>query len=225
MRRYGFDFPLEGSRVSQHRSRVGQKRAIGSERAEVGERPADVAGNDIEQRLRRRCEKADIELGIEKERRDIGAVENILQIVGCRALPLQRLLKLTVEGGQLLIQRLQLLFRRQQLFIGRLKFFIDGKASSLIAFCSSPDISRLWIAPSSSVRVASSSFSSSLTRGRLRRPIARPSLLSCIGWSMKQISSSSSPSLEVWLHGDVKGLRITVRGRPDLRTRRCAHSS
>ena len=45
-----FDLALDRREGLQHRSRVGQKRAIGGQRIEVGERPADVAGNDVEQR-------------------------------------------------------------------------------------------------------------------------------------------------------------------------------
>ena len=67
-----------------------------------------------------RREEADVEVGVEEERRDVGAVQDILQIVGRRALPLQRFLKLAVEGGQLLVERLQFLLRRQQLLVGRL---------------------------------------------------------------------------------------------------------
>ena len=59
-------------------------------------------------------------LGIEENRRDIGAVQDVLQVVRGRALPLQRFLKLAVEGGQLLVQRLQFFLRGQQLLVGRL---------------------------------------------------------------------------------------------------------
>ena len=57
---------------------------------------------------------------VEEERRDIGAVQDILQIIGGRPLPLQRFLELAVEGGKLLVERLQFLLRRQQFLVGRL---------------------------------------------------------------------------------------------------------
>ena len=106
--------------------RASARRApIGGQRVEVGERPAESLGNDIEQRLGRRREEADIEVGVEEQRRDIGAVQDVLQIVGGGALPLQRFLELAVEGGQLLVERLQFLLRGQQLLVGRLEFLVD----------------------------------------------------------------------------------------------------
>ena len=94
---------------------------------QIRKRTPDIAGNDAEQCLRGGREEADIEAGVEEDRRDVGAVQHVLQIVGGRALPFQRLLKLTVEGGELLVERLQLLFRRQQLLVRRLEFLIDGQ--------------------------------------------------------------------------------------------------
>ena len=94
--------------------------AIGGQRVEVRERPADIAGNDVEERLGGRREEADIEVGVEEERRDIGAVEDVLQIIGGRALPLQRFLELAVERGELLVERLQFFLRGQQFLVGRL---------------------------------------------------------------------------------------------------------
>ena len=39
----GFDLPLDRRKGLQHRSRIGQKSAIGRQRAEVRERPPDIA--------------------------------------------------------------------------------------------------------------------------------------------------------------------------------------
>ena len=66
-----------------------------------------------------------LRLRVEEQRRDIGAVEDVLQIVGRGALPLERFLQLAVERGQLLVERLQLLLRGQQLLVGRLVFLVD----------------------------------------------------------------------------------------------------
>ena len=63
-------------------------------------------------------------LRVEEDRRDFGAVEDILQIVGGDALLLHGLVQLAVEGGQFLIERLQLFLRRFQLFIGGLEFLV-----------------------------------------------------------------------------------------------------
>ena len=74
-------FPLDRRQRLQHGMSVGQQVGIGSTRIEIGERAADIAGDDVEEKPRRRCEKPNIEIGVEKQRRHIRAVEDILQIV------------------------------------------------------------------------------------------------------------------------------------------------
>ena len=76
-----FDLPLDRREGLQHRSGIGQKSAIGGQRVEIGERPPDVARNDAEERLGGRREEADVEVGVEENRRDIGAVQDVLQII------------------------------------------------------------------------------------------------------------------------------------------------
>ena len=93
---------------------------------EIGERPADIGGNDVEKRLRGRREEADVQTRVQKQRRDVGAVQDVLEIVGRGALPLDGLLKLAVERGELLVERLQLLLRGLELLVGRLEFLVDG---------------------------------------------------------------------------------------------------
>ena len=116
-----------GARVcSTVRASVRRAPSAASELRSASGRPMSL-GNDAEERLGGRREEADIEIGVEEERRDIGAVEDVLQIIGGRALPLQRFLELAVEGGQLLVERLQFLLRRQQLLVRRLVFLIDGQ--------------------------------------------------------------------------------------------------
>ena len=116
-----------GARVcSTVRASARSAPSAASELRSASGRPTSL-GNDIEQRLGGRREEADIEIGVEEERRDIGAVQDVLQIVGGRALPLQRFLELAVEGGQLLVERLQFLLRGQQLLVGRLEFLVDGQ--------------------------------------------------------------------------------------------------
>ena len=114
-----------GSSVRKHGRGVRQQSFIRGQRVQIGQRPPDVAGNDVEHSLGGRREKADVEIGVQEDRRDIGAVENVLQIVGGRALPLQGFLQLAVEGGQFLVERLQFLLRGQQLLVGRLIFLVD----------------------------------------------------------------------------------------------------
>ena len=120
-----FDLAPERREAGQHRAGVGEEIGVGGERGQIGERPADVGGDDPEQRFRRRREEADVEVAVEEQRRDAGAVENVLQIVGRAALPFERLLKLAVERGQLLVERLQLLLRGYQLLVGGLELLVD----------------------------------------------------------------------------------------------------
>ena len=110
----------------QHRSRVRQEIVVLEPARQVGKRPADVGSDDVEQRLRGRREEADVQVAIQEERRHVGAVEDVLQVVGRGALLLDRLVQLAVEGCELLVEGLQLLLRRFQFLVGRLEFLVDG---------------------------------------------------------------------------------------------------
>ncbi len=120
-----FDLAFDRADVSQHRCGVDEKPAVGGQGMKVRQGPPDIAGNDIEQRLRHRGEKTNFQLRIEENRRDIGAVQHILQIVRRRALLFEGLLQLAVERGQFLVERLQFFLRGQQFLVGRLIFLID----------------------------------------------------------------------------------------------------
>ena len=76
---------------------------------QIGKRPPDVNAGHAKERLRRRSEEPDVEGIIEKNCRDVRAVQNILQVCGDGALMLQGLLELTVQGGQFLVESLQFL--------------------------------------------------------------------------------------------------------------------
>lgn len=93
------DFPLDRCESLQHRLSIGEKNTVVRKRVKIRKRPSNVAGNDAEQRSGGWGEKADIEPGIKERRGDIGAIQDVLQIVGCRALSLQSFLELAVEGG------------------------------------------------------------------------------------------------------------------------------
>src|SRR6185437_6999065 len=89
--------------------------------------PADIGGDDAEKRFRRGREEANVEVAVKEERRDVGAVKDVLEVVGRSPLLLQRLLELAIEGGELLIERLQLFLRGDQLLVGRLELLVDGQ--------------------------------------------------------------------------------------------------
>src|SRR5206468_1574123 len=84
---------------------------------QVSQRPADVSSDNAEQRLGRRREKADVEVNVQEQGGDAGTVQDVLQIIGHAALVFERFLELTVERGELFVQRLQLLPRGHQLFV------------------------------------------------------------------------------------------------------------
>ena len=118
-----FDFPFDRCQAEQHRAGIGGKCGVGGERVQIGQRAPDVARNDVEQRFRGRREEPDVEVHVEEQRRDIGAVEDVLKVVRRGALALQGFLKLAVECGQLFIGRLVLLVDGQRLLVDRLLLF------------------------------------------------------------------------------------------------------
>ncbi len=62
----------------QNRCGIGHQIAIHGERIQIRKRTSDIAGNDREQRFRCRREKSDVQIFVQKQRRDIGAVQNVL---------------------------------------------------------------------------------------------------------------------------------------------------
>ena len=131
---------------------------------QIGERTPDVDAGNAEQRLRGRCEKPDVEGGIEEQRCHVRAVQDILQVRPGGALLLQALLELGVKRRQFLVEGLKFLLRGLQLLIGRLELLVYGKGF----FVDGPEvfirISRSRIRALSSLCVASSSCSSWRTR-------------------------------------------------------------
>ena len=107
--RLGFDLLLRRRERIQYGSGIVCKGVIRDQRMKVGYRPANVTRDDVEQRFGCRREEPDLELGVEKQRCDIGAVEYVLKVIRCRALSLQGFLELAVERGQFFVQRLQFL--------------------------------------------------------------------------------------------------------------------
>ena len=120
----GLDLAVRRHMAGKNRPGIGEQVVVVDAAGQVGERPADVGGDDAEQRLGRRREEADVEVAVQEQRRDAGAVQDVLQVVRRAALPFERFLKLTVERGELFVERLQLLPRGHQLFVGRLELLI-----------------------------------------------------------------------------------------------------
>ena len=118
-------FSLHQHVAREHFSRVGQKLGIRCQRTEIGQRAAHVPRNHVEENPGRGREEADFEVRVEKNGRDVGAKKYVLQIVGGRALPIQRFLQLAVECIEFLVEGLQLLLGSQQLLVCGLIFLVD----------------------------------------------------------------------------------------------------
>ena len=121
------DRRADGGGSGQHLAGVRAQFRIGRDGGEIGEGPADVARDNVELRLHRWREETDLQVHIQKQRADIGAVQHILQIVRGQPLAFQGFLQLAVQRGQFLVERLQFLLRGQQFLIGGLKLLIDRK--------------------------------------------------------------------------------------------------
>ena len=78
--------------ASKNRPGIREQASVVDAAGQVGERPADVAGDNAEQRLGRRREKADVEVTVQEQRRDAGAVQDVFQVVRRAALPFERFL-------------------------------------------------------------------------------------------------------------------------------------
>ena len=69
---------------------IGEEIPVGKMPRKIGERPADVGADHAEERLRRRGEEADLEVLVKEERRDVGAVQDVLEVVGDGLMPIGR---------------------------------------------------------------------------------------------------------------------------------------
>ena len=103
----------------EHLARRIAQMAVAEALREMGDRPADVGRQQLQQRLHRRREPADAEAAIEEQRRDVGAVEQVVEIVGAR-------LELADLGLELAVDRIELLVERLQLLLGGLELLVRG---------------------------------------------------------------------------------------------------
>ena len=86
------------------------------ERGEIGERAADIPGEHPKQQRGGGHEETDLELLVQKDRRDPGAFQNVLKIVGGFALERQRLVKLVVQSVEFFVGRRSVLVHGPNLF-------------------------------------------------------------------------------------------------------------
>ena len=92
---------------------------------DVADPPPDVRGRQVEEPGRSRREASDVEARVEEDRRDVGAGQQIVQVV-VRLLQLGDLvLELRVDGAQLLVERLELLLGGLELLVGGAQLLVD----------------------------------------------------------------------------------------------------
>ena len=77
----GSYFPPDRRLRHQHRPCISQETVVVEPPRQVGKWPADIGGDDVEQRLRGWRDETDVQVGIQEECRHVGAVEDVLEIV------------------------------------------------------------------------------------------------------------------------------------------------
>ena len=107
----GPHFPPDRRVAGQHRARIRQQILVLEPARYVGKRPADIGSDEAEERACGWREEANAQLGIQKKRRHVRADEDALKVAERRALPLDRLMQLDIEGRELRIEGPQLLLR------------------------------------------------------------------------------------------------------------------
>ena len=104
---------------------VVQRREIEGEH-DVADGTPDVLGSELDVVRQRRGVAPDVELGVEEQRADLGALEQVVH-VGRQLAELGDLrLVLGVDGVELLVDRLQLLVGRLQLLVRRDELLVGG---------------------------------------------------------------------------------------------------
>ena len=126
-------FALDRRQVPDHLLGVGHESFVIEVARDVGDWPAHIRRNKIEDLLRARREPMDAQLAIKKNGADIGRRHQVVE-VGIRPAQLfDVVLELVVDGGKLFVDRLQFLLARLQLFrrgtqllVHRLELFVGG---------------------------------------------------------------------------------------------------
>ena len=123
---------VERHEIGKHDLGVGEQIRVSEMAREIGERSTDVGGNHAEERLRRGGEEADPEFLVKEEGRNVGAVQDVLEVVGEGLMLVEGLLKLAIERRKLLVERLQFLLGGFEFLVGGLellvhrhRFFVD----------------------------------------------------------------------------------------------------
>ena len=110
---------LPRGKSSEHFLYVTDKADIGKLRGKVGNRPADIAGNEPKHTSSRGCEIPDVQFRIEKNGGYLRAVEQILQI----AVGVIEFGNFAVEFG---VDGFQFFVGGLEFFLGAFQFFVGG---------------------------------------------------------------------------------------------------
>ena len=118
------DLRLDRRQPLQHHVRIAEQPVVDELAREVTDRPTDIGGDKFQKLPRGRREPLDPEFGIQKHRRDLGAGQQVRQVVAGLVQLADLVLELTIDRMQLLVERLKLLLRGLQFLVGRLKLLV-----------------------------------------------------------------------------------------------------
>lgn len=125
------DFLFSRDQIAQQLLNLGEQVVVDKPLDDIANRPATVGGNDPEHPRRGWSKKLDPQAAIQKDCGDVGGIEKVGHVVCGRFHLLDFVVKLVVDGAQLLVIRVQLflggfqfLIRRLELLVHRHHFFV-----------------------------------------------------------------------------------------------------
>ena len=117
---------LDPGQRAQHAGDVARQMLVGEPGRDVGDRPAEVALDQAEDLGDRRGEALDAQLAVEKDRGDLGVLQQVLLIAQRAVEALDLGVELGVHRLQFLVDRLQLLLGSLELLVRALQLLGDG---------------------------------------------------------------------------------------------------
>ena len=122
----GGDLLLRKDQGPQHLPRVVGQLGIVQVGGDVGEGPAHIAGDELDELVGPGGEAPHVELVVQEHGGDVRAVEQVLHVVVGAGQLVHLGLQLGVDRLQLLVQGLHLLLGGGQLLVGGLQFLVGG---------------------------------------------------------------------------------------------------
>ena len=115
-------FLVAGLERAQHLGDIAEQLGVIERRSQVSQGPADVDLAQADQLPGLLGETPHIHRTVQEQRRDLGAVEQVLQVALGQRQVFDLEDQLAVDGLQLLVHRLHLFLGGRQLLVGRLQF-------------------------------------------------------------------------------------------------------